>query len=146
MSYDWSNIQTGLSYSNFDSDLVSQNSDLQLNAYDHGALGNTCTADVAYQVNDVLHLGWNARLVEDISNIRTSAGTIDKDGYTVHDAYAQWQIAPDLKLTFTVKNLFDTYYLDHATNGNYEHIEGYEGIVGLAKAERDLRLGLSWRL
>lgn len=150
VSYDWNHIQTGLSYSNFDSDLVSETEDLQLNAYDHGALGNsignTWAADIAYQATDFLELGWNARVVEGLKNIRTSAGTIDKDGYAVHDLYAQWQITRDFKLTFTVKNLFDKYYLDHATNGNYEHIPDYEGVVGLAEPGRDLRLSLSWRI
>lgn len=150
VSYDWSAIQAGLSYSNFDSDLVSEDSDLQLNAYDHGALGNsvgnTWTADLAYQLNDALELGWNGRVVEGLDNIRTSAGTIDKSGYTVHDLYAQWQINRDLTLTFTAKNVFDKYYLDHATNGDYEHIPDYEGVIGLAEPGRDLRLSLSWRL
>src|SRR5690606_27205228 len=140
-------IQAGLSYSNFDSDLVSEDSDLQLNAYDHGALGNsvgnTWTADLTYQINDALELGWNGRVTEGLDNIRTSAGTIDKDGYAVHDLYAQWQITRDFSLTFTAKNVFDKYYLDHTTNGNYEHIADYEGVIGLAEPGRDLRLTLS---
>jgi hemoglobin/transferrin/lactoferrin receptor protein len=150
VSYDWSQVQAGLSYSNFDSDLVSESGDLQLNAYDHGALGNTIgntwTADLAYQFNDNLEFGWNGRVVEGVDNIRTSAGIVDKDGYVVHDIYAQWDISQYVNLTFTVKNLFDKYYLDHATNGSYEHIPGYEGIVGLAEPGRDLRLTLSVRL
>lgn len=150
VSYDWTAVQVGLSYSNFDSDLISENSDFQLNAYDHGALGNsvgnTWTADVAYQINDTLELGWNGRVVEGLANIRTSAGTIDKDSYAVHDLYAKWQITSDFSATLTAKNVFDKYYLDHATNGNYEHIADYEGVVGLAEPGRDLRLTLSWRI
>jgi hemoglobin/transferrin/lactoferrin receptor protein len=49
-------------------------------------------------------------------------------------------------LTLTVLNLFDKHYVDHATNASYEHILGYEGIVGLAEPGRDVRLALSWRL
>lgn len=150
VSYDWSQVQIGLSYSDFDSELISDDGDLQLNAYDHGALGttigNTWTADVTYQFSDSLEFGWNGRLVESIKNIRTSAGTVDQSGYAVHDIYAQWAITPDLNLTFTVKNVFDKYYIDHATNGSFEHIPDYEGVVGLAEPGRDLRLSLSWRI
>ncbi len=150
VSYDWSQVQVGLSYSDFDSELISDDGELQLNAYDHGALGttigNTWTADVTYQFNDNLEFGWNGRLVEGIENIRTSAGTVDQSGYAVHDIYAQWFITRDFNLTFTVKNLFDKYYIDHATNGSFEHIPGYEGIVGLSEPGRDLRLTLSWRI
>ncbi|ARU29977.1 hypothetical protein CBR65_06880 [Cellvibrio sp. PSBB006] len=150
VSYDWTQVQVGLSYSDFDSELAGDNGDLELNAYDHGALGNTIgntwTADVAYQVNDALELGWNGRLVESLENIRTSAGTVDKSGYAVHDIYAQWFVTPDFNVTFTVKNLFDKYYIDHATNGSFEHIPGYEGIIGLSEPGRDLRLTLSWRI
>lgn len=150
VSYDWTQVQVGLSYSDFESELVSDEGDLELNAYDHGALGNTIgntwTADLAYQVTDTLELGWNGRLVESLENIRTSAGTVDKEGYAVHDIYAQWFVTPDFNVTFTVKNLFDKYYIDHATNGSFEHIPGYEGIVGLSEPGRDLRLTLSWRI
>jgi hemoglobin/transferrin/lactoferrin receptor protein len=150
LSYDWQRVQAGLSYSNFDSELENQTSDLHLNAYDHGALGNTVgntwTSDITYQVNSALELGWNGRLVERVDGVRTSAGVITQDSYTVQDIYAQWQIARDLKLTFTIKNVFDKYYLDHATNGDYQHIEDYEGVVGLAEPGRDIRLTLSWRL
>ena len=150
VSYDWTQVQAGLSYSDFDSELLSDDGDLELNAFDHGALGNTIgntwTADLAYQVTDALELGWNGRLVESLKNIRTSAGTVDKSGYAVHDIYAQWFVTPDFNVTFTVKNLFDKYYIDHATNGSFEHIPGYEGIVGLSEPGRDLRLTLSWRI
>ena len=150
VSYDWQQLQAGLSYSDFDSDLISDEGNLQLNAYDHGALGNTIgntwTADLVWQFNEALEFGWNGRLVERVDGIRSSAGLLDKKGYAVHDVYAQWQAGQDFTLTLTVKNLFDKYYADHATNGNFEHIEGYEGIVGLSEAGRDIRLTLSLRL
>lgn len=150
LSYDWSQIQAGLTYSNFDSELASGDGDLQLNAYDHGALGNTIgntwTLDVAWQASEQFSFGWNSRVVEGVKNVRSSAGTMNQPGYAVHDLYGKWAPIEMFNMTLTVKNLFDKYYIDHATNGSFEHIAGYEGIVGLAEPGRDIRLTMSWRL
>lgn len=150
ISFDWSRMRAGVTYSNFKSELVNGGADLDLNAYDHGALGNTIgntlSADLVYQLNAALEFGWNSRLVEGVRDVRTSAGLVDQPGYAVHDLYSRWQITRDFSVTVTALNLFNKHYLDHATNASYEHVPDYEGVVGLSEPGRDLRLTLAWRL
>lgn len=123
----------------------------QLNAYDHSGLGNsignTAILNLGYIPSANLEMGWSARLVEGIDDLKAAPGKIDKPGYGVHDIYATWRpLEGDvLTLTLTIKNLLDKQYLDHASNGDFQHIEGYQGIVGLPEAGRDVRLGLAWR-
>ena len=45
----------------------------------------------------------------------------------------------------TIKNVGDKQYLDHASNADYQHIEDYEGIVGMPEPGRDMRVGLAMR-
>ena len=45
----------------------------------------------------------------------------------------------------TASALLDKQYLDHASNADFEHLPGYEGIVGLAEPGRDVRLGVDYR-
>ncbi len=145
-SYAWRDVVAGLGFSHNKSEL----DDKPMNAYDHGFLGNsvgdTWLADIRYQLNSQLEFGWNGKLVNSLDNIETSAGNMDKPGYQVHDIYAQWLPldSGDLKVTLTIKNLFDEYYLDHASNGDFEHLPGFKGVVGLHSPGRDIRLGLAY--
>lgn len=122
-----------------------------LTVYEHNLLGNsmgdTWVADVSYRVNDSLELGWQGRFVESLDNLKTSVGSIDKPGYGVHDVYLHWLPTgdEDLRLSLAVNNLTDHQYLDHASNADYQHLEGYEGIVGKAAPGRDIRLGMLMR-
>ena len=50
-----------------------------------------------------------------------------------------------LTLSLTVKNLFDKQYLDHASNGDFEAIPGYEGVIGAYEPGREIRLGMAMR-
>lgn len=63
------------------------------------------------------------------------------------DAYLQYSPASlqQLKLTLTVKNLLDKQYRDQATLGDFNHLKGYEGLVGMPEPGRDVRAELRWQ-
>lgn len=90
-------------------------------------------------------LGWNLRRVEDI-DYRPGGATADvhKDGYTVHDLHASWQpLGKDrLRVTLSVRNLFDRFYHDQAT---YGYSAGNGMVLGYADPGRDVRLDLNWK-
>lgn len=140
----------GLNYISTDTEVTSYDGEtLPLNGYDHGTLGtsigDSLTGSVAYTLNDDVELGYNVRNVQELSDFKVSAGSIDKPGYTVHDAYAQWFANEDLTVTLTVKNLLDKQYLDHATNADFGSLDGWEGVAGQAEAGRDVRLSASYQ-
>lgn len=146
-SYYVGGLQAGLSFHSNDAELNGS----PLTVYEHNLLGNTVgdtwVADLAYRVNHSLEFGWQGRFVQGINNLETSFGTIDKPGYGVHDVFMHWLPTgnEDLRVTVTVKNVGDKQYLDHASNADYQHIEDYDGIVGLPEPGRDVRLGLAMR-
>lgn len=121
----------------------------RLNAYDHGGIGNsigdTVIATLNYAVTERLDIGWNGHFVRGLRDLRTNPGEIDKPGYGVSDVFAEWRPAalPEMTLTLTAKNIFDKQYLDHASNASFEHIAGYEGVIGLPEPGRDIRLGMT---
>ena len=63
-------------------------------------------------------------------------------GYAVHDLYANWEpLGRDkLRVTFSVRNVFDKQYFDQAT---YSFNAGTQ--YGYAEPGRDFRLDLSWK-
>lgn len=146
-TYQWGALQAGLSFHSNDATLDGQ----PLNVYEHNLLGNTIgdtwVANLAYQWNPNLEFGWQGRFVRGISDLETSVGTIDMPGYGVHDLFLHWQPtgSEDLRLSLAVLNVGDKQYLDHASNADFQHIPGYEGIVGLPEPGRDIRLGLTMR-
>lgn len=126
----------------------------QLNGFDLGdgdfslgtTLGRTWLASAGYTLAAwKLDLGWNVRRVEDVS-YRPAGATADvrKEGYTVHDLYANWQPWGEdrMRVTFSVRNLFDRFYHDQAT---YGYSAGNGMILGYAEPGRDMRVDLSWR-
>lgn len=146
-SYHWDNLQAGLSFHSNDAEVDGQ----PLTVYEHNLLGNTMgdtwVADLAYRWDRNLEFGWQGRFVEGIDDLETSVGSIDKPGYGVHDVFVHWLPTgdEDLRLTLAVNNLGDKQYLDHASNADYQHISGYDGIVGLPEPGRDIRVGLALR-
>jgi len=151
VGYNWQRVSANLSYHyndiEVDSDITSK--DVDANMYDHNGIattiGDTLTAEVLFQVNQDVELGWNGRFVKGVDNIETSLGEINKAGFAVHDIYGQWLPTgkDDLKVTLTVRNLFDKRYLDHASNGDYEE---YFDIKGAYDPGRDIRLSVSWEI
>jgi hemoglobin/transferrin/lactoferrin receptor protein len=127
----------------------------KLNGYDLGSAsdglgvstGRTWTLDLGYQVAAWhLDLGWVSRLVEKHEYTDLPASTKVKDGYAVHDLHANWQpLGQDrLRLTFSVRNLFDAFYYDQ---GTYAYVDSAGNTVnyGYAEPGRDVRLDLSWK-
>ncbi|MCG8522215.1 MAG: TonB-dependent receptor [Pseudomonadales bacterium] len=145
--YQWQALSAGLSFHSNDAEVDGQ----PLTVYEHNLLGNTMgdtwIADLAYRWDRNLEFGWQGRFVEGIDNLDTSVGTIDKPGYGVHDLFLHWLPTgnEDLRLSLTIKNVGDKQYLAHASNADYQHIEDYEGIVGMPEPGRDIRVGLAMR-
>ncbi|SEF99186.1 TonB-dependent receptor domain-containing protein [Marinobacterium lutimaris] len=147
LGHQWQQLSASLSFHHNDAEIDG----MKLNAYDHGGLGNsigdTLTANLDYRASDAWRMGWNARFVKGIDDIETSAGEIDKPGYGVHDLYVEWLPTGHdrLKVNLAVMNLFDKQYIDHASNGSFDHIPGWEGVVGMPESGRDIRLSLAAR-
>lgn len=143
----WQNATFSLSYHHNDAEVDGEDA----NGYAHGGLantiGDTLIAQLDYQLNPQWTLGWNGRFVKGVDSIETFVGEIDKPGYARHDVYAQWRpaVSEDIRVSLSVRNLFDKYYLDHASNGDFQHIPGYEGIVGAPEPGRDIRLNVAWQ-
>ena len=146
-AYDFERLSLSANLNRSDSTVDGQ----KLNTYDHNglgtSLGNRLVTTADYRYSAFWNMGWLGRFVRGIDNIETSAGAVDKPGYAVHDVYARWRPTgkDDYVITLTVKNLFDKNYLDHASNENFQHIPGYEGVIGSREPGREVRLGLAVR-
>lgn len=140
-------LSVGMSYHLNDTDL---NDGYDLNMWQHNGLGTTIgdtwTLGADYRLSESLEMGWQGRFVEQVS-VDTLVSEIDKPGYGVQDVYANWMVLDDERLTLslTVKNLFDKQYLDHASNGDFEAIPDYEGVIGAYEPGREIRLGMAMR-
>lgn len=93
-----------------------------------------------------LDLNWNSRLVENHTYTDMSKVEKTKDGYALHDIYANWQpLGKDkVRVTFSVRNLFDKFYYDQGTYA-YQTTAGTPFYYGYAEPGRDVRLDLSWK-
>ncbi|MGA4632696.1 TonB-dependent receptor domain-containing protein [Pseudomonas solani] len=146
-AYHWQQVSVGLGYHHNSARIDGK----RLNVYEHNGLGasfgDTWTPFADYRASDSLTLGWQGRFVESIDTLHTGVGTVEKPGYGVHDLYAEWQALPErLTVNLTLKNLFDKQYLDQASNEDFEHIPGYEGVRGAYDPGRELRLGVALRI
>lgn len=147
-AYHWQQLSIGLSYHHNDVELDGDD----LNVYEHNGLGTTVgdtwTGFADYRASDALSFGWQVRFVSGVDSLRTGVGTLDKPGYGVHDLYAQWSALSNdrLVVNLTLKNIFDKQYLDQASNEDFEHIPGYEGVRGSYEPGRELRLGVALRI
>ncbi|MCX4193967.1 TonB-dependent receptor domain-containing protein [Methylophaga sp. OBS1] len=149
----WERLMGRLSYHHNDIEIDGRDA----GGYSTNGVGNTIgdslVATLDYQLNSQWTLGWNAQFVKGEDNVDIYApgwvpdgASIDKPGYGVHDFYAQWRpsTTEDVTITLTVRNVFDKYYLDHATVGDLTAFPGYE-ISGFAEPGRDVRLGVAWQ-
>ena len=138
VGYTWQGVVAGLSFNHSRPELNGE--PLSDDTKGIGtAIGDTWVADVSYQVLDGLELGYVGRYVDRLTDV--AEGYEEKPGYAVHDIYAQWYPLSDdaLALTFSVKNLFDKAYRDHASYGNNGEIA-----QGTLDAGRDIRLNVSY--
>ena len=122
------------------------------------ARGDTLGLNIRYELSENIEFGWNYTYVTDLNDIKVlqraveirwidSTQTIDKDGYQVHDIYAQWQPFNNdsLTLNFAVQNLFNEQYRDHSSVGDYSDIPDWETVAGLYEAGRDIRVSVSYK-
>lgn len=146
-AYDWHSLRLAAGFHHNRATLNGE----RLNGYEHNGLGtsqgDTLTGSIDYNVSRQLDIGWLGRFVRGIGSLETSVGTVSKPGYSVHDIYANWRpsAVPGLTVSLVVKNLFDKSYLDHGSNEDFQHIAGYEGVVGSREPGREIRLGLAMR-
>lgn len=150
--YWYEGLTATASFSSIDAKLNGQT----LNGYDHIGIGNsrgdTFGLNLTYDVSPDFNLGWNYVYVADLNNVDVindyvDPGTsIDKPGYQVHDIFVQWYPlgSQDLNVNLTIANLFNEYYRDHSSVGNYTNIPGFEKVSGVYAAGRDVRLGVNY--
>ncbi|ENO99053.1 TonB-dependent receptor [Thauera phenylacetica B4P] len=146
-AYDWHSFKLGAGFHHNRSTLNSR----RLNGYEHNGLGtsqgDTLTMSIDHAVSERLDIGWLGRFVKGIDALDTTVGTVRKPGYSVHDIYANWRpsTVAGLTVSFVVKNLFGKTYLDHGSNEDFQHIAGYEGVVGFREPGREIRVELAMR-
>ncbi|WP_087025285.1 TonB-dependent receptor domain-containing protein [Thaumasiovibrio subtropicus] len=136
--YRWEDFQLGLSYSQSRPELNGE----PLSDDNKGigtSIGDTWVLDMHYDVIDSLSIGYTGNYVERLTDV--AEGYDEKPGYAIHDVYAQWQplTMDELKVTFTVKNVFDKAYRDHAS-----YAESNAIATGTLQAGRDIRLSASY--
>ncbi|MCG8534978.1 MAG: TonB-dependent receptor [Pseudomonadales bacterium] len=129
--------------------------ELDLNAYEYGALGtsrgNTWNFNLNYYLTTDVTFGWNVTYVQSLNDLDVlhrsvelgwidEPQTIDKPAYVVHDVYAEWLPVEHLQVNLAVINLFDKTYRDHSSVGDYTAIPGWEIVSGYNEPGRDVRL------
>ncbi|GLP98590.1 ligand-gated channel [Methylophaga thalassica] len=148
----WDKVMARVSYHHNNAEIDGKDASQYGNNGAATSIGDLFLAQVDYELSSELSLGWNAKFVKGDSVDAVAPGIaegtkIDKPGYGVHDLYAQWHPSSyrDIEVTLTVRNIFDKYYLDHATNASWESVPDYEGIKGLPEPGRDVRLSVAWQ-
>jgi len=133
---------------------------VDLGAYEYGGLGNAVgdswNINVNYQFNDQIEAGWNYNRVSSLNDIdifhrsielgwASELNTVDKPGYDVHDIFVRYAPTEALKIHFAIQNLLDESYRSHGSVADYGHISGYQSIVGIKEAGRDIRISVSYQ-
>ena len=103
------------------------------------AYGRTWTLGLSYALNDTLTMGWDARFVEKLDDVRS--GQDEKASYAVHDIFVRWKPTRDLSLGLAVHNLFDKFYYDQ---GTFYTRNNTTDPYGLPEPGRDFRLVASY--
>lgn len=102
-------------------------------------IGRTWTAGVSYRFDTPnIELGYKGRLVEDSAYTPASGNRVKREGYHLHDIYANWKPFnnDDFNINFAIYNIADKYYKSHsqrAMNNN-----------ALPSAGRDIRVGFNY--
>ena len=104
------------------------------------AYGRTWTLGLEYDLSGTVSMGWDARLVERLENVRD--GQSEKEGYAVHDVFVQWKPDDDLTVGLAINNLFDKFFYDQ---GTYYTRDQTRAPYGLPEPGRDFRLYASYR-
>ncbi|WP_194868125.1 TonB-dependent receptor [Pseudoalteromonas sp. PPB1] len=133
---------------------------IDMAAYEYGGLGNavgdSVNVNFNYHLNEQIKLGWNYNYVASLNDIEvfhrsmelgwvTELETISKPSYQLVDAYISYAPFEALKVDLSVQNLLDESYRSHGSVADYGHIPGYENVVGIKEAGRDIRLTLTYQ-
>jgi hemoglobin/transferrin/lactoferrin receptor protein len=129
-------------------------------SYEYGGLGNavgdSLNVNVNYEINEQIQIGFNYNHVASLNDIEvfhrsmelewvTELETVDKPSFDLVDAYVTYTPINNLRLDLSVHNLFDESYRSHGSVADYGHIPGYERVVGIKEAGRDVRLSVSYQ-
>ena len=133
---------------------------VDLAAYEYGGLGNAVgdswNVSFNYEINEQTEAGLNYRYAESLNDIEvfhrsielgwaTELNTVDKPGYEVLDVYLRHDPTDNVSLHLTIQNLFNESYLNHGSVADYGHIPGYESVVGIKEAGRDIRFTMTYQ-
>ena len=139
LGYEWQNLTAQFSLTDNDPE---QGGEALYDAHPHGtSVGRTWMATLDYSMPQYnLAMGWNAKVVEELRDV--PAGSAFKGSYDLHDVYTQWNPNgnEDLTLTFSVNNLFDELYYDHATQSDRSG-----STIGNYEQGRDIRLSVAYQ-
>ena len=131
-------------------------SSIDLNGYEFVGLGNsrgdTIVVGVDYAVNADISVGTSIRQVRsiDIDTLHQAVDlgwtdslySLNKPSYTLVDLYGEWQATSNILVNLAVSNLFDEYYIDHSSVGDYSEVFGT--VIGPHEAGRDIRLSVTY--
>lgn len=101
-------------------------------------IGRTWTSGISYQFDTPsIEIGWNGRLVQKTSYTTGAGAVVERDGYNVHDIYANWQPLQNdrFNVNFAINNVFDKYYKSHSQRATTN---------ALPAAGRDFRIGFNY--
>lgn len=115
-TYAYQAASAKFSYARSDADDVTNGGPMLNSVGSSADMGDSLALTLGYQVDSIDTLfGWTSIVVLDEDNV--VAGSDKKEGYDVHNLYAQWTpySVPNLVLTFGVDNVFDELYVSHAS-------------------------------
>ncbi|EJK2105592.1 TonB-dependent siderophore receptor [Vibrio cholerae] len=115
-TYAYQAASAKFSYARSDADDVTNGGPMLNSVGSSADMGDSLALTLGYQADSIdTLLGWTSIVVLDEDNV--VAGSDKKEGYDVHNLYAQWTpySVPNLVLTFGVDNVFDELYVSHAS-------------------------------
>lgn len=129
---------------------------IDINGYEFVGFGNSWgniwVLGVDYQVMVVISVGVNLIYVDDIDiDILYQVlenGWIDvlymlnKVGYILFDIYGSWEVSQLLQVNLVVSNLFDKFYFDYFSVGDYSEV--FVSVRGFYEVGRDICLLVSY--
>ncbi len=151
LAYDWQKLSASASYSAANTEVGDEKVTRYVYSSNAISVGDTLVTKLAYDPTPKWRLGWIMEWVQpihtDTIEVDGQILTFEKNGYVVHDIFAQWQPLADdtLLLALTVKNLFDRDYFDHGSVEDLRGNAGYELISGQPEPGRDVRLAATLR-
>lgn len=101
-------------------------------------IGRTWTVGASYHFDTPnLDVGYKGRIVEDSSYVNAGGNKVTREGYNIHDVYANWKPLNNdsLNVNFAVNNIANKYYKSHSQSS---------GATSLPSVGRDIRVGFNY--